>query len=201
MVTTTDGDSVCSPSTCPYCNDEILDLAPRNQAHTLLVKTVKPGTELSLFLPRTSRWCRCLLLEELDEGLWLVKMLDFNRLEEPKCYHLVHYLIRNILNPSRLPPSRAFWNGACFDIRLVSRNDIVCTANASWNPELKCNEVDGSIHWGLAGTSCEFSGNSHSANDHSVGLLALVVGLKIVYKFANELAPKGLRVWIITDSK
>ena len=34
-----------------------------------------------------------------------------------------------------------------------------------------------------------------------MGFLALVVGLKIVSKFANELAPKPMRVWIITDSK
>ena len=77
----------------------------------------------------------------------------------------------------------------------------MCIANASWNPELRCSEVQGTVHYGIDGATCEFSGNSNSVNNPSVGFLALVVGLKVVAKFVDELAPKALRIWIITDSK
>ena len=132
----------------------------------------------------------------------MVKRGDQHHLEEPTCLHLVHYRVRDVITSCSPFPARNSWQGAEWKTNWLSKNDIVCKVNSSWNPTLECTVVDGSIQVGLTGTKLVFADScSLRSENPDARLSALFTGFKVITELATELSSCAMRIWIVTDSK
>ena len=182
-------DLLPSSACCVYCDEKTLALAPRTGDHAQLLEKIAPGTKMEIMIPLSKVWCEILVLEQINVGLWMVKRGDQHHLEEPSCFHLVHYRIRNVITSCSPFPARYSWQGAVWKTNWLSKNDIVCKAYSSWNPTLECSVVHGSIQVGLTGTKLVFADScSLRSENPDAGLFALFTGFKVI----SESFPRAL---------
>ena len=57
-----------------------------------------------------------------------MKLIDDEPDEHPRCYHLVHWKLKDLTPYPTSFPLEARWEGAKYDERLTIVNDIICKA-------------------------------------------------------------------------
>ena len=112
--------SLCvNTKNCPYCDHIVMKAAPVTTTdHLRLLELVSLGARLDVWLPHAEIWLNGIVTDNFDTGLWEIK--DTSSTEDPQCYHLIHFQMKNLRSPGICFPKRTSWEGARFDPHLVS---------------------------------------------------------------------------------
>ena len=96
-------------------------------------------------------WAEGVVLNKLNHGIWEVICSNDDEQKGPRCYHLLHYSINNIRQPTAPVPQILSWRGALHDQSLVSATDIVCNISTYAATDSSNALLWGNIQFGLAG--------------------------------------------------
>ena len=175
---------------CVYCDRKTVESAPQNrEIQERLIKTIIPGTKLSLWIPSSNKWSKGVALHEYQNGVWEVKREEENTIENPQCYHLIHHNIADLQFPTRPFPLKSIWKGARFDYKLPSPSDIICFVSHCRSLTTQKEHIRGEIEFGRRGPRCSFWQAPTLSNDENGGLLAIQAGVFLSQKYFSTKAP------------